>query len=60
VSCMKLTAAQIAVIGAVLLVIADIVALIAAIKANIEEQEKIQETNCEIEAKIKYLQSQLR
>lgn len=59
-SCMKLSASQIAVIGAVLLVIADVVALIAAITALKEEKEKKQETNRDIETKIKYLQGQLR
>ena len=55
-----LSATQLAIIAAIVLIVADTIGLFAAITAFNEEQQSKEENNREIETKIKYLQSKLR
>ena len=59
-SCSSFSATQIAVIGAIILVIADIISLIAALAADNEYQQSKTEEKRAIEDEIKRLQDKLR
>jgi cell division protein ZapA (FtsZ GTPase activity inhibitor) len=56
----KLSSTQLAIIAAVIVLIGDAIALIAALTAFFEEQQSEEETKCTLEAKIKYLQDKLK
>jgi predicted amino acid-binding ACT domain protein len=59
-SCNKLSSTQLAIIAAVVTVIGDVLALIAALAALKEEQQSKEEAKCELENKIKHLQDKLQ
>lgn len=56
----KLSATQLAIIAAVIVLIGDAIALIAALAAFREEQQNEIEAKRALEAKIKYLQDKLK
>lgn len=58
-ACTKLDSTQLAIIAAIIMVAADIIALIAAIAALNEQQQNAEDTKRELEAKIKCLQDKL-
>jgi ACR3 family arsenite efflux pump ArsB len=60
ISCNILSATQIAIIAAVVLVIADVIALVAAVKAFEEEQKNKADSNRDIENEIIFLKGKLR
>lgn len=56
----KLSSTQLAIIAAVITVIGDLIALIAALAAFDEEQQGKEETRRELENNIKYKQDKLK